>query len=76
MWVLVEVLHIRVCGSRVEVEVVLLHVLAMVALIPRQTENPFFQDGIALVPESHSKANVLFPVADSRQSVFVPAIST
>ena len=48
--ILVEVLHVGVRGGRVEVEVVLLYVLTMIALVARQAENPFFQDGVALVP--------------------------
>ena len=42
---------------RVEVEVVLLHVLAVIALVARQAENPFFQDGVALVPQSQGKTD-------------------
>ena len=44
---------------RVEVEVVFLHVLAVIALVAGQAENPFFQDGIALVPERQRKTDHL-----------------
>ena len=37
-------------GRVVEIEVVFLHVLAMVAFIAREAEEPFFQNRVVLVP--------------------------
>src|ERR1700758_2495398 len=48
----------------------------MIAFLPRQTENSFFQERIALIPKRKREAHVLFPVADTRQSVFVPAVGS
>ncbi len=42
--VLVEVLHVRVGRRAVEVEVVLLHVLAVVPLTVGEAEQPLFED--------------------------------
>ncbi len=72
--ILVEILHVRVRGRGVEVEVILLHVLAVIALVAGQAENPLFQDGIALVPQRQGETDVLLPVADASQAVFVPAV--
>ena len=72
--ILVQILHVGVRRRRVEVEVALLHILAMIALVSRQAEKPFLQDGIALVPQRHSKTDHLPPIADARQPIFVPAI--
>ena len=40
--VLVQVLHVRVCGSAVEIEIVLFHILAMIAFIAGQSEQSLF----------------------------------
>jgi len=48
--VLVQVLHVGVRGSAIQIEVTLLNVLSMIALVARQTKKPFFQDRIAPVP--------------------------
>ena len=49
--VLVQVLHVRMRWRRVEIEVVLLHVLAVVAFAVRETEQAFLDDRIFAVPE-------------------------
>ena len=49
--VLVEVLHVRVGRRAVEVEVVLLDVLAVVAFTVGQPEQPLLEDRILAVPQ-------------------------
>ena len=61
-------------GRAVEVEVVFLHVLAVIAFVAGQAEDPFFQDGIALVPQSQGETDRLLAVADAGQPVFIPAV--
>jgi hypothetical protein len=63
--VLVEVLHVGVGGSRVDVEVVLLDVLAVIRLAVRESEQAFLQDRIALVPEREREAEPLAIVRDA-----------
>jgi hypothetical protein len=58
----------------IEIEVVFLHVLAMVAFGGDQPEEPLLQDGIALVPEGEGKAEDLVAVADASEAVFSPAV--
>jgi len=72
--VLVERLHVRVGGGGIEVEVLLLHVLAVIALVIRETEEALFQDGIAAVPKGEREAEPPFTVADAQQAVLAPAI--
>ncbi len=62
-------------GRRIEIEVVLFDILAVISLVTRQAENAFFQDGVALVPEGQGKTDILLPIADASQAVFVPAVS-
>ena len=53
--VLVEVFHVRVGRRAVEVEVVLLHVLAVVAFAVGQAEEPLLEDRILAVPQGQAK---------------------
>src|SRR5262245_66322426 len=74
MRVLVEVLQIGMGRRRIEIEVVLLDVLAVVALAVRQAEEPFLEDRILAVPQRQGEAEQLPIVADPRESVLAPAI--
>jgi hypothetical protein len=61
-------------GVELEVEVVFLHVLAVIALVTRQTEEAFLENRIAAVPQRQGEAEVLRCVADAAQTVLVPAV--
>ena len=65
--IFVEELHVRVGRGVVEVEVVLLDVLAVVALDGRDAEQPLFQDGVVAVPEGGGEDEELIAVAESRR---------
>ena len=72
--VLVEVLHVRVRWRAIEVEVVLLHVLAMVAFAVGQPEEPLFENRILAVPEGQAEAEALLVVGNAGDAVFAPAV--
>ena len=72
--ILVQVLHVRVRGRGVDVEVVLLHVLAVVALAVREAEQPLLQNRVAPVPQREREAEELPVVGDSREAILAPAI--
>ena len=72
--ILVEHLHVRVRRRGVEVEVVLLHVLAVVALGAGQAEEALLQDRIAAVPERQREAEARVAVADAGEAVLAPAV--
>ena len=74
--VLVEVLHVGVGRRRVEVEVVLLDVLAVVPLAVRQAEQPLLENGIPAVPQGEREAQELAVIGDPGQPVLAPAIGT
>lgn len=61
-------------GGGVEIEVILLHVLAVVALIAGQAERPLLEDRIAAIPQGEREAQLLLLVADAAQPVLVPAV--
>src|SRR6516165_875627 len=47
----------------------------MIALISGQAEEAFFEDWVAFVPKRKSEANHLPAIANTGQSIFIPAIS-
>jgi hypothetical protein len=58
----------------VEVEVVLLDVLAVIAFGAREAEQALLQDGIGFVPQSEREAQPLLVVGDAGNPVLAPAI--
>ena len=72
--ILVEILHVRVRRRAVEVEVILLDVLAVIALAVGQAEQPLLEDGILPVPEREREAEALLVVGDAGQAVLAPVI--
>ena len=72
--VLVQVLHVRVRRRAVEVEVVLLDVLAVVALAVGQPEGTLLEDRVLAVPQRQREAQHLVVVADAGQAVLAPAV--
>jgi hypothetical protein len=55
--ILVEVPHVGVRRRAVQIEEILLHILAVVAFLSGKAEHPFLQDRFALVPERHREAD-------------------
>src|SRR5918992_2049709 len=74
LWVLIEILHVRMGRRVVQVVVVLLDVLAVVALAAGQAKQPLLEDRIAAVPERQGEAEILVPVADAGQAILVPTV--
>ena len=66
--------HVRVRRRGVEVEVVLLDVLAVVALGAGQAEQPLLEDRVAPVPERQREAEPPLVVGDAEQAVLAPAV--
>src|SRR5262249_46588158 len=72
--VLVEELHVGVGRGAVEVEVVLLHVLAVVPLRVSEAEQPLLEDRVLPVPQRQREAQVLLVVGDSGEAVLAPPV--
>ncbi len=68
--VLVEVLHVGVCRRAVEVEVILFHILAVIALAVGQSKEPFLENRILAVPQGQSKADFA-PAVSARMGMIV-----
>jgi hypothetical protein len=71
---IVQVLHVGVGGSAVEVEVILLDILSMVALAVGEPEQTLLQDGVPPVPKCESEAQSLPVIADFSQPILAPAV--
>jgi hypothetical protein len=72
--ILVERPHVGVRRRAVEMEVVLLDVLAVIALVAGEPEQPLFQDRVASVPQRQREADALVAIADAEQAVLVPPV--
>ena len=72
--VLVQVALVAVGRDVVDVEVVLLDVLAVVALGVGQAEQPLLEDRVPLVPQRQRQAQPLLVVADPGQAVLAPPV--
>ena len=64
----------RMARRRVEVPPVLLGVLAVVALVAREAEDPLLQDRVAAVPEREAEAEALLDVAEPGEPVLSPSV--
>src|SRR5262249_38636919 len=74
--ILVEVLHVGVRGGAVDIEVVLLHVFAVIAFAVGKPEETLLQDGIPLIPQRERETEPLAVVRDPGETIFSPSIST
>jgi hypothetical protein len=72
--ILVQPLHIGVGRRAVDVEVVLLRVLAVIPFAVGQAEQPLLENRIALVPQREGEAQLLLVVANPAETVFAPAV--
>ena len=72
--ILVLALHVGVRGRGVQVEPVLLRVLAVVALAVGQAEHPLLEDRVGAVPQPERQAQALALVADAGDPVLAPAV--
>src|SRR5262249_53597341 len=63
-----------VTGDGVEEPPVLLGVLAVVALVPRQPEDPLLENRIAAVPERERETEPLLDVGEASDAVLSPAV--
>ena len=72
--ILVQVFHVRVRRRAIQVEVVLLDVLAVIALAVGQAEETLLEDRVRAVPERQGEAEPLLVIGDAGQAVFAPAV--
>ena len=72
--VLVGPLHVRVRGRGVQVEPVLLRILAVVALAVGEPEDALLEDRIRAVPQRERKAQTLLVVRHAREPVLAPPV--
>ena len=61
-------------GRAVEIEVVLLDVLAVIAFRACQAEGAFLENRITRIPERERETDALLPIADAREPVLIPPV--
>src|SRR4029077_12576071 len=71
---LVELARVSVARDGIEIVVDLLDVLAVVALLVGQAEQPLFQDGVVPVPQRERQAQELPVVGKAGEAVLAPAV--
>src|SRR4051812_34520167 len=74
--ILVQKLHVRMARRRIEIEIILLDVLAVIPFVSRQSEETLLENGVFAVPEGKRKTYVLMSVGNPAEPVFSPAIRT
>src|SRR6185437_7741415 len=74
LWIFVEIAHVGMCRRIVEVEVVLLHILAVIAFGIGETEQALLEDRVLAVPQSDGEAEELAVVGDAGNAILAPAI--
>ena len=72
--VFVQPVQVRMGRGRIQVEVIFLHVLAVVPLPAREAEHALLEDRVAFVPERQRKAQPLVVVRDAHDAVLAPAV--
>src|SRR5262249_14416951 len=72
--VLVKRLEVGVRRRGVEVVIAFLHVLAVIALIVRQAEQPLLQNRVSPIPQGDREAENLLVVADPEDPVLSPSV--
>lgn len=74
--ILVQILHVGMGRGRIEVEVTLLRIFAVITFIAGKPKDSFLQYRVAPVPQSHGEADQLMTIADTTKTVLIPAIGT
>ena len=72
--IFVEHLHVRVGRRTVDVEVVLLHIFAVVPLAVGQAKHALLEYGILAVPQRKGKTQTLLVVAEAGDAILAPVI--
>ena len=73
--VFVEVLHVRVGWRRIKIEIVFLHIFAVVPLAIAQPKQTFFKNRIVSVPQCQREAQTLAVIGNAGEAIFAPAVS-
>ena len=69
--------HVAVRWRGIEVEVLLLHILAVIALVAGKADRAALSRmGSLTVPKGQTKTNHLMAVANAAETIFAPSIGT
>ena len=74
--ILVEIFHVRMRRRTIQIEVVLLDILAVVALDVGQAKEPLLEDRVLAIPQRERPAEALLLVGDAGDAVLAPLVGT
>jgi hypothetical protein len=63
-----------VCRSAVEIEVILLDILAVIAFAAGQAKESLLENGIAPIPQRQRKTEALLVIGKASESIFSPSV--
>src|SRR6185437_9927110 len=72
--IFVKRLEIGMGGCRIEIKILLLHILAVIALRSADTEQSLFQNRVFAVPQRDRETEPAFAVGDAEQAVLAPPV--
>jgi len=72
--IFIEPLHVGMRGSRIEIKVVLLDILAVVSLAVGESKEPLFNNRISPVPQGERKTELLLIVRKAGQAILAPMV--
>src|SRR5262249_27061477 len=74
--IFVERFHVRMGGGRIQIEVILLDVFAVIALRSRHAEETLLDDRVAPVPERDGETKAPLPIGKTEKPVFSPSVGS
>src|SRR5262245_55334595 len=72
--ILIQVFHIGMGRVAINLELILLHILAVVAFAIGQTKQTLFDNRVLTIPQGQGKAELLLIIRNSGQTVLAPTI--
>jgi hypothetical protein len=72
--IFIQILHVGMRWRRVEVEIIFLHIFAVIGLRWDQAKQPLFQNRIFAVPQRQGKRQDLVAVTDTGKPILTPTV--
>src|SRR5258708_20760100 len=73
--IFVQILHVGMSRCRIEVEVILFDVFAVIAFVSGQAKKTLLEDRVLSVPEGQGKTQALVAATNTGQAIFIPTTS-
>jgi hypothetical protein len=74
MRILIKHLHVAVSRGIIQVEVILLHIFAVISFAVCESEETLLEDRIIAIPECQRKAKPTLFIANPSETIFTPSV--